>query len=63
MGPVKSDFIIFSPYKLNLHLMFLAVPFVISRAGGFETIAANVTPREHPFLGNMSWIKVMGYFI
>lgn len=43
--------------------VFLAVPFIIKTAGGLQTIAANVTPRAHPFLGNMSWLQAMGYFV
>ena len=43
--------------------VFLAIPFLIHHAGGLETIIANVTPRKHAFLGNMTWIKAMGYFI
>ena len=41
----------------------LALPFLIKNAGGLETIVANVTPRAHAFLGNMSWIQAMGYFV
>ncbi len=43
--------------------VFLALPFLISHAGGLENVAANVTARAHPFLGNMSWIQAMGFFI
>jgi len=43
--------------------VFLAVPFIIKTAGGLQTIAANVTPRAHPILGNMSWLQAMGYFV
>jgi solute:Na+ symporter, SSS family len=43
--------------------VFLAIPFLISHVGGMDAIAANVTAREHPFLGNMDWIQAMGYFI
>lgn len=43
--------------------VFIAIPFLISHAGGVENIVQNVTPRKHSFLGNMSWIKAMGYFI
>lgn len=41
----------------------LALPFLIYYAGGIETISTNVTPRTDPILGNMSWIKAIGYFI
>jgi SSS family solute:Na+ symporter/sodium/proline symporter len=43
--------------------IFLALPFFIHQGGGLDFIAANVTPRKHPFLGNMSWIQAMGYFV
>jgi SSS family solute:Na+ symporter len=43
--------------------IFLALPFLIQHVGGLEYIAANVTPREHPFLGNMTWIQALGYFV
>ncbi len=42
--------------------IFLALPFLIHHAGGLETIAANVTPRQDPILGNMSTVQAMGYF-
>ena len=42
--------------------IFLALPFLIQQVGGLDYIAANVTPREHSFLGNMTWIQAMGYF-
>ncbi|HDL18995.1 MAG TPA: sodium:solute symporter family protein, partial [Bacteroidetes bacterium] len=41
----------------------LALPFLIHSAGGLATISANVTPRAHPVLGNMTWIKAIGYLI
>jgi SSS family solute:Na+ symporter len=31
--------------------------------GGLDYIAANVTTRQHAFLGNMSWVQAMGYFV
>ncbi len=43
--------------------IFLALPFLIQHVGGLDYIAANVTPREHSFLGNMTWIQAMGYFV
>jgi SSS family solute:Na+ symporter len=43
--------------------IFLALPFLIQHVGGLEYIAANVTPRQHSFLGNMTWIQAMGYFV
>jgi len=42
--------------------VFLAVPFLIHHVGGLDYIVANVTPRKHAFLGNMSWIQALGYF-
>jgi SSS family solute:Na+ symporter/sodium/proline symporter len=41
----------------------IALPFLINQVGGMEFIAANVTPRKHAFLGNMSWLQAMGYFV
>jgi SSS family solute:Na+ symporter/sodium/proline symporter len=43
--------------------IFLALPFLIQHVGGLDYIIANVTPREHSFLGNMTWIQAMGYFV
>ncbi len=43
--------------------VFLSVPFLINNAGGIANIAQNVTPRAHSFLGNMTWIEALGYFI
>ena len=43
--------------------IFLALPFLIQHAGGLEYIAANVTSRQHAFLGNMTWVQAMGYFV
>jgi len=43
--------------------VFLAIPFMIHTGGGLQNVALNVTPRQHPFLGNMSWIEALGYFI
>lgn len=43
--------------------IFLALPFLIHHVGGMEYIAANVTQRSHPILGNMSLIQAMGYFV
>jgi len=48
---------------LMITAIFTAVPFLIQHAGGLSTIAANVTPRSHSFLGNMTWIQAMGYFV
>jgi len=42
--------------------IFLALPFLIHQAGGIDTIVANVTPRQHAILGNMSTVQAMGYF-
>lgn len=43
--------------------VFVAIPFLIRHTGGLETIAANVTPRQHAFLGNMTWVQALGYFV
>ena len=43
--------------------IFLALPFLIEHVGGLDYIVANVTPRGHSFLGNMTWIQAMGYFV
>lgn len=42
--------------------IFLALPFLIHHVGGIDYIIANVTPREHPFLGNMTLTQALGYF-
>ena len=41
----------------------LALPFLIHQVGGIDFIVANITPRTHAFLGNMTWIQAMGYFV
>ncbi len=43
--------------------VFITIPFVIHSGGGISNIAANVTQRAHPILGNMSLTVAMGYFI
>ncbi len=43
--------------------VLLAIPFAIHWGGGIETIQANVTPRAHPFLGNLTWVRALGYFV
>lgn len=43
--------------------VFLALPFLIKSGGGLSTISANVTPRSHPILGNMSLVRAVGYFV
>lgn len=43
--------------------ILLAVPFLIKHVGGMDYIVANVIPRSHAFLGNMTWIQAMGYFV
>ena len=48
---------------LMISAVFIAIPFLIHQVGGIDQIIANVTPREHSFLGNMSWIQALGYFI
>jgi len=48
---------------LIITAVFVAIPFLIQHVGGIDFIVANVTPRKHPILGNMSWIQAMGYFV
>ena len=48
---------------LMISAIFAAVPFMIKYAGGLSVIAANVTPRANPILGNMSLIQALGYFV
>ena len=48
---------------LIITAVFVAIPFLIQHVGGMDFIVANVTPRKHPILGNMSWIQAMGYFV
>jgi len=43
--------------------VFLALPFLVSNAGGISTISQSLPSREHWFLGNMSWVEAVGYFI
>jgi SSS family solute:Na+ symporter/sodium/proline symporter len=43
--------------------IFLALPFLIQNVGGMDYIVANVTERSHSFLGNMTWVQAMGYFV
>jgi len=43
--------------------IFLALPFLIQHVGGLEYIVSNVTARQHSFLGNMTWIQAMSYFV
>ncbi len=47
---------------LMITAFFVAVPFLIQHVGGLEYVVANVTPRAHSFLGNMSWVQALGYF-
>ncbi len=42
---------------------FVAVPVLIATAGGVPHLAANVTPRSHALLGNMSLLEALGYMI
>ena len=43
--------------------VFLALPFLIGNAGGIAEISRSLPAREHWFLGNMTWVEAMGYFI
>ncbi len=48
---------------LMIGAILIAVPFLIHHVGGLESIIANVTPRKHAILGNMTFIQAMGYFV
>jgi SSS family solute:Na+ symporter/sodium/proline symporter len=48
---------------LMIGAVLIAVPFLIHHVGGLESIIANVTPRKHAILGNMTFIQAMGYFV
>jgi SSS family solute:Na+ symporter/sodium/proline symporter len=48
---------------LMITAIFIAVPFLIHQVGGMQYIVANVTPRSHPILGNMTTVQAMGYFV
>ena len=41
----------------------IAIPFLIKNAGGFDNISYHLPYREHKILGNMTWIKALGYFL
>ena len=43
--------------------VFLALPFLVSHAGGIAEISQNVTPRQDAILGNMEWKDAIGYFL
>jgi len=43
--------------------VFLALPFALQWGGGLENIRANVTARADPFLGNLTWVRALGYFV
>ncbi|MFZ5518343.1 MAG: sodium:solute symporter family protein [Candidatus Zhuqueibacterota bacterium] len=43
--------------------VFIALPFLIHHVGGLDYITANLPPRKHFILGNMSWIQALGYFV
>jgi SSS family solute:Na+ symporter len=48
---------------LMITAIFISVPFLIHHVGGMDFIVANVTPRSHSILGNMTMIQAMGYFV
>ncbi len=48
---------------LMITAIFIAVPFLIHHVGGIPYIVANVTPRSHSILGNMTTVQAMGYFV
>jgi len=47
---------------LMITAIFISVPFLIHHVGGMDYIVANVTPRSHSILGNMTMVQAMGYF-
>jgi SSS family solute:Na+ symporter len=48
---------------LMVTAIFISVPFLIHHVGGMDYIVANVTPRSHSILGNMTFVQAMGYFV
>jgi SSS family solute:Na+ symporter/sodium/proline symporter len=48
---------------LMITAIFISVPFLIHHVGGMDYIMANVTPRSHSILGNMTMVQAMGYFV
>ena len=48
---------------LMITAIFISVPFLIHHVGGMDYIVANVTPRGHSILGNMTMVQAMGYFV
>jgi SSS family solute:Na+ symporter len=48
---------------LMIIAIFISVPFLIHHVGGMNQVVANVTPRSHPILGNMTMVQAMGYFV
>jgi SSS family solute:Na+ symporter len=48
---------------LMITAIFISVPFLIHHVGGMDYIVANVTPRSHSILGNMTLVQAMGYFV
>jgi SSS family solute:Na+ symporter/sodium/proline symporter len=48
---------------LMITAIFISVPFLIHHVGGIDYIVANVTPRNHQILGNMTILQAMGYFV
>ena len=48
---------------LMITAIFISVPFLLHHVGGVSFVTANATARSHAFLGNMTWIQAMGYFV
>ena len=48
---------------LMITAFFTAIPFLIHHVGGLDFITANLPQRQDWFLGNMSWLQAMGYFV
>ncbi|MBN2134538.1 MAG: sodium:solute symporter family protein [Acidobacteria bacterium] len=43
--------------------LFVSLPFLVKFGGGVSKIAANATPRADFFLGNLSIMQALGYFL
>jgi len=62
-GMISVPYLDFLNGIVMITAILLAVPFLIQHVGGMDYIIANVTERSRPFLGNMTWVQAMGYFV